>query len=97
RLCDGLLAPIPFQDDRPTPGPVPVASTAPASHPAPEVPKPVMPEGQKKQIPVDKALEAIIDSMEANPAEEDIMKLVFHWTTLNECNGFKRADVMKLD
>lgn len=96
-LCYGLLAPIPFQDDRPTPDPVPVANTAPASPPAPEVPKPVMPENQKEQVHVDKALEAVIDSMESNPTEKDIMKLVFHWTTLNECNGFQRADVMKLN
>ncbi|KAH0347279.1 hypothetical protein KCU83_g6876, partial [Aureobasidium melanogenum] len=97
RLCYGLLAPIPFQDDRLTPGPVPVASTAPASHPASEASNSVMPEDQKEQVHADKVLEAIIDSMESNPTEKDIMKLVFHWTTLNECNGFESTDVMKLD
>jgi hypothetical protein len=35
--------------------------------------------------------------MEPTPTEKDIMKLVFHWTTLEECNGFKRAEVMQLN
>ncbi|KAG9561405.1 hypothetical protein KCU71_g8364, partial [Aureobasidium melanogenum] len=71
--------------------------TVPAPARAPKAPEPVTLKEQKEQIHVDKALEAIIDSMESNPTEKDIMKLVFHWTTLNECNGFKRTDVMKLD
>ncbi|KAG9596746.1 hypothetical protein KCU77_g3971, partial [Aureobasidium melanogenum] len=96
-LCHNLVAPIPFQNDCPPAARVPVASTAPASHPASEAPKPVMPEDQKEQVHVDKALEAIINSRESNPTEIDIMKLVFHWTTLNECNGLKRAVMMKLD
>ncbi|KAG9960065.1 hypothetical protein KCU61_g6955, partial [Aureobasidium melanogenum] len=71
--------------------------TVPAPARAPKAPEPVTLKEQKEQVHVDKALEAIIDSMESNPTEKDIMKLVFHWTTLNECNGFKRTDVMKLD
>jgi hypothetical protein len=29
--------------------------------------------------------------MESELTKEDIMKLVFYWSTLDEANGFKRA------
>jgi hypothetical protein len=93
-----LAAPVPFRDDRSAPAPVPVPAPAPASVPipAPEVPRPVIPEDQS-EIHTNKVLEAIIDTMEPSPTEKDIMKLVFHWSTLEECNGFKRAEVMQFD
>jgi hypothetical protein len=84
KLLFNLTAPIPFQDDRSTP----------AS--APEIPRPAKPEVQSNPN-IDKNLEAIINSMEPTPSEKDIMKLVFHWTTLEESNGFKRAEVMQLN
>lgn len=105
KLLFYLAAPIPFQDGRftstpaqtPAPAQAPVPA-APASVPVPvpEVPGPVIPEVQS-DICIDKALEAIINSMEPTPTEKDIMKLIFHWTTLEECNGFKRAEVMQFD
>ncbi|KEQ62237.1 uncharacterized protein M437DRAFT_49891 [Aureobasidium melanogenum CBS 110374] len=88
---------VPCQNDYPTSVPVPVAGTTPASHSAPEVSMPFMPEEQKEEVHIDKALEMLINSMETTPIERDIMKLVFHWTVLDDCNGFKRADVMKLN
>ena len=96
-LCCNLVAPIPFQNDSPTSDAVPVTNPAPASYPDLEAPKPVVPGKQKEDVRVDKALEAIIESMETTPTEKDIMKLVFYWTTLNECNGFTRADVIGLN
>lgn len=54
-------------------------------------------EDWEKDFHVDKVLEIFIDSMESTPTDKDIMKLVFHWTNLDECNDFKRADVMKLN
>lgn len=92
RLFLALSAPVPFQDHKLAPAPAP----APVSISVSEVPMPVVPEAQS-EVCIDKTLEAIIDSMESEPTEEDIMKLVFHWTTLDECNGFKRAEVMKFD
>lgn len=89
-LCDNLAAPIPFQGYCPTSGPAPVM------RPAPEVSKPFMFEEEKSDVYIDKPLQAIIDSMESKPTDQDIMKLIFHWTTLNECNGFERADVLKI-
>lgn len=95
RLLFKLSAPIPFQDDRfaPTPAPAP-AFSVPA--PAREVLRPATLEVQS-EICIDKTLEIIIDSMEPTPTDKDIMKLVFHWTTMEECNGFKSAEVMKFD
>jgi hypothetical protein len=96
-LLFNLAAPIPFQNGRfastpapASPGPVPV------SVPVSEIPRPVTLEIQSN-IYIDKSLEAIINSIEPTPTEKDIMKLVFHWTTLEECNGFKRAEVMQLN
>jgi hypothetical protein len=82
KLLFNLAAPIPFHIDR----------SAPAS--APEIPRPANPEVQSN-LNIDKNLEAIINGMEPTPTEKDIMKLVFHWTTLEECNGFMRAEVMQ--
>lgn len=42
----------------------------------------------------DTDIEAILDSMDPEPTENDIMKLVFHWTIFTEFEGFKREDVM---
>ncbi|KAG9673310.1 hypothetical protein KCU99_g8122, partial [Aureobasidium melanogenum] len=96
-LCYCLVAPIPFQNGCPTSEPVPATNPAPASRPAPEIPKLIMPEEQEAEGHVDKAVQAIIDSMESEPTEEDISKLVFHWSILDECNFSKRADVMKFN
>jgi hypothetical protein len=99
RLVETLLvhltAPVPFQDDRFTS--TAVAAPVPASVPvsAPEVPIPVDPQVQNDNY-VDKTLKAIIDSMESELTKEDIMKPVFYWSSLDETNGFKRADMMKL-
>jgi hypothetical protein len=35
--------------------------------------------------------------MELSPTDKDIMKLVFHWTTVDQCDGFRRREVMKLN
>jgi hypothetical protein len=91
-LLGHLAAPVPFQTHRSTPTPAPASVPAPV----PEVPRPATPNVQSN-VCIDKALDAIINSMEPTPTDKDIMKLVFHWTTLEECNGFKRAEVMKLD
>ncbi|KAG9516855.1 hypothetical protein KCV07_g6567, partial [Aureobasidium melanogenum] len=95
RLLDILSVPEPLRSDNP--GPNSAMSQASVQAPAPGESMPVMPEEQKKGFDIDEALEAIIDSMEATPTDTDITKLVFHWTTLNECNGFQRADVMKFN
>jgi hypothetical protein len=98
-LLFNLAAPIPFQNGRfastpapASPGPVSVSVPVPVS----EIPRPVTPDIQSN-IYIDRSLQAIINSMEPTPTEKDIMKLVFHWTTLEECNGFKRAEVMQLN
>jgi len=99
RLVETLLvhlaAPVQFQDDRFTS--TPVAAPVPALVPVPalEVPRPTDPEVQGDSY-IDKTLKAIVDSMESELTKEDIMKLVFHWSILDEADGFKRADVMKL-
>jgi hypothetical protein len=95
-LLSNLAAPIPFQNDRFAPTPVPAQAPVPVPGSAPDVPRPVTPEVQNESW-IDKTLEAIINSMEAAPTEKDIMKLVFHWTTLEECNGHKRTEVMQFD
>ena len=98
-LLFNLGAPIPFRNNQfaPAPAPAPVSAPAAVSNPfpAPEVPRAVVPALQSEIC--DKTLEAIINSMDSTPTEEDIMKLVFHWTTLGDCNGFKRAEVMQFD
>lgn len=96
-LCDGLDAYDPLQDICSTSRAIPVTATAPASPPAPEISGSVFSKDHNAEIHVDKALQAIIDSVASEPTEEDIMKLVFYWTTLDQCNGFSRLDVMKLD
>lgn len=85
-LFYNLAAPVPFRDHCSAPSPVLASAVA----------RSAMFESKKEEIHVDKPLEILINSTEATPTDRDIMKLVFHWTTLNECNGFTRADVMKL-
>lgn len=94
RLFLALSAPVPFQSDKLAPAPAQIP--APVSISDSEVPRPATP-GAQGEIFVDELLEAIINSMESEPTDKDIMKLVFHWTTLDECNGFKRAEVMELE
>ncbi|KAG9677947.1 hypothetical protein KCU95_g15506, partial [Aureobasidium melanogenum] len=89
-LLHRLGTPVLFQNrsvSAPVPAPVSVS----------EVSKPVVSEEQNKKVDIDQALESIINSMWTTPNDEDIMKLVFHWTILDDCNGFKCADVMKLN
>lgn len=83
KLLHGLAAPMPFQSQQ----------TAP---PAPEIIESSLP--QSIRAYVSETLDAIIKSMESpvTPTDKEIMKLVFHWTTLNECDGFKREDVMRM-
>lgn len=82
RLLHGLDAPVPFQEERqPPPG---VTRSA-----VPEV------QGGEEDVDVDKELEAIIRGMQETPTQQDITKLAFHWTTLNQANGFRREDVME--
>lgn len=91
-----LAALLPFQNDPFASALVPPSVPAPVPVPAPEISRPVVPDFQSEAC-IDKTLEIIIASMESEPTDKDIMKLVFHWTTLEECNGFKRAEVMKFD
>ncbi|THX10262.1 hypothetical protein D6D17_03887 [Aureobasidium pullulans] len=79
KLLHGLAAPMPFQSQQ----------TAP---PAPEIIEPSLPEPQNTCAYASETLDAIIKSMESPipPTVKEIMKLVFHWTTLNECNGFEQ-------
>jgi len=97
RLRFALAAPIPFQEDQLATASASALAPAPARVliPAPEVPRPVVPDVQSEAC-IDETLEAIIGSMESEPTEKDIMKLVFHWTTLEECNGWRRAEIMQL-
>ncbi|THY41804.1 hypothetical protein D6C98_09121 [Aureobasidium pullulans] len=83
KLLHGLAAPMPFQSQQ----------TAP---PAPEIIESSLP--QSIRAYVSETLDAIIKSMESpvTPTDKEIMKLVFHWTTLDECDGFKREDVMRM-
>jgi hypothetical protein len=100
KLLSNLAAPMPFQDEQftlsqasaPVPDPVPVQ----VSNPDPKVLRSVVPGVQSDSF-IDKSLEAIINSMEPMPTDRDIAKLVFHWTTLEERYGFKRAEVMHFD
>lgn len=96
RLHFDLAALLPFQNDSFTSAQAPTSVPAPVSISTPEVSRPVVPDIQSEAC-IEKTLETIIDSMESKPTQKDVMKLVFHWTTLEECNGFKRADVMKFD
>lgn len=100
KLRFNLAAPMPFQDEQftlsqasaPALAPVPV----PVSNPDPEVLRSVVPGVQSNSF-IDKSLEAIINSMEPMPTDRDIAKLVFHWTTLDEYYGSRRAEVMQFD
>ncbi|THY97179.1 hypothetical protein D6C95_05011 [Aureobasidium pullulans] len=85
KLLHGLAAPMPFQSHQ----------TAP---PAPEIIEPSLPEPQDIRAYVSETLDAIIKSMESpiTPTDKEVMKLVFYRTTLDECDGFKREDVMRM-
>ncbi|THX65366.1 hypothetical protein D6C90_07843 [Aureobasidium pullulans] len=43
---------------------------------------------------IDQGLQKIIELMSSDPTYEDVTKLVFFWTSLDEFNGIKREDVM---
>lgn len=99
-VCDLLqnsAAPMPFQNERLTQASI--LTSAPTATPAPEPPAstPIGREVHWAGTCMNETLVAIIESMEDTPTDQDIMKLVFHWTILDDCNGFKRADVMKLN
>ncbi|THY22779.1 hypothetical protein D6D00_06628 [Aureobasidium pullulans] len=85
KLLHGLAAPIPFQSHQ-------------TASPAPEIIEPSLPEPQDIRAYVSETLDAIIKSMESpiTPTDKEVMKLVFYWTTLDECDGFKREDVMRM-
>ncbi|THX03806.1 hypothetical protein D6D13_07490 [Aureobasidium pullulans] len=87
-LEQNIGAPMPVPDERPVPVPDPVL--------APDVRERFILETQSLHTHIDKLLNTIVDSMESTPTDKDIMKLVFHWTTLDECDGFKREDVMRM-
>lgn len=87
-LEHNIGAPMAVPDERPVPVSDPVLT--------PDVREPFISESHSLHTRVDKLLNTIVDSMESTPTDKDIMKLVFHWTTLNECNGFQREDVMRV-
>ncbi|THV83613.1 hypothetical protein D6D29_03746 [Aureobasidium pullulans] len=87
-LKQKIGAPKPVPDERP----VPVRDSLLTLN----VREPFILETHSLNTHVDRLLNTIVDSMESTPTDKDIMKFVFHWTTLNECNGFKREDVMRV-
>ncbi|THY20403.1 hypothetical protein D6D01_06777 [Aureobasidium pullulans] len=87
-LKQNIGAPMPVPGQRPVPVPDPVLT--------PDVREPFILETHSLHTHVDKLLNTLVDSMESTPTDKDIMKLVFHWTTLDECDGFKREDVMRM-
>jgi hypothetical protein len=87
-LEQNIGAPMAVPDERPVPVQDPVL--------APDVRERFILETQSLHTHIDKLLNTIVDSMELTPTDKDIMKLVFYWTTLDECDGFKREDVMRM-
>ncbi|TIA85359.1 hypothetical protein D6C76_01039 [Aureobasidium pullulans] len=87
-LKQKIGAPKPVPDERP----VPVRDSLLTL----DVHEPFILETHSLNTHVDRLLNTIVDSMESTPNDKDIMKLVFHWTTLDECDGFKREDVMRM-
>lgn len=87
-LKQNIGAPMPVPDRRPVPVPDPVLN--------PDVREPFILETHSLHTHVDELLNTLVDSMESTPTDKDIMKLVFPWTTLDECDGFKHEDVMRM-
>ncbi|KAH0373916.1 hypothetical protein KCU65_g236, partial [Aureobasidium melanogenum] len=91
-LLQNLAAPMPFQNERLILASTPTSAPAATPAPGPPASRPIDREVHWAGTYMHETLLVIIESMEDTPTDKDIMKLVFHWTILDECNNFKRAD-----